>query len=600
MRTSHRSLLLLLLLCSGVNAQSPDFTFQLPSVNGDERVTLTVVFDADVPTAQSWAMGLCTDYSLAIPIDVQRGASMLAISPEVEVYEIVTQGVRAFALLSLLGGTTLPVGSGYEVVDVEYSLVGPVGDVVDVSFCSWVTPPGTPTQVSTGGGPVTPTTVDGSITIIAQDPNPATAPGGGLAGPLPGPGDVVFSVESIEAFEQGTVSVALDNSHPTLSGWSMSLCSDSTLMYPIAVDYTGLLADVAFLDVQIWEDGVTALCIRDFMTVESWPVVSGQELFNVTYSLVGPVGALAPITFCNTLFDPPIETVATSEWVTVVPDTIDGSILIEATDPSPPPPPPPSTGGGGPLPDDEFEFRAGDYTVDPTSGQTDFSIFPVIAGQQTSDAPTVAFSMSIQYDSSLIECVGGDAIGELAALGGTGPAYFDVIQSVGQVDVGVVYDFVGALSIPIGPQGEALVRLDFQTTALASLGTDTPLTWNPVEPANVVIQTIPDQVFPELVNGLVTFDVVSLTEFFRGEINGDGNYDLADTVYLLTHLFDTAQPITCVAAADGNGDGGLDISDPVYFLSHLFSFGSAPAAPYPDCGVDPVTTLSCVSFSACP
>ena len=51
-----------------------------------------------------------------------------------------------------------------------------------------------------------------------------------------------------------------------------------------------------------------------------------------------------------------------------------------------------------------------------------------------------------------------------------------------------------------------------------------------------------------------------------------------------------------------NGDDDVNITDPVSLLNFLFSDGSAPAAPYPDCGpgmlpADP--ELGCANPPAC-
>ncbi|MCA8959187.1 MAG: hypothetical protein KDC38_01690, partial [Planctomycetes bacterium] len=376
---------------SGWGQPSPDYTYRLPDVQGSERVTLTATLDVLGSDTVSWECGICVDPSLAIPTFVGEGADIPAIDPDAAFYEIVPGGVRSLVLMNLVGFAVLPAGMDYEVLDVEYSLIGPVGASVGVTFCELSGAFPANNEIGTASGAVfEPTTVDGSIEILAQDPNPPVPPTGG---PLPNPGDVVFTVENVNGSEEATVSVLLDNSHPTLSAWSMSLCTDPSLVYPIAVDSQGLLASGAdnYL-VEIWEEGVTAWAIYHYPVMEYWPIVSAAELFNVTYALVGPVGTTAPIEFCDTLFSPPIQTVATSEFLTFIPDTVNGSITIDATDPSPPPPPPPSPTGVT-VPDDDFEFRAGDHIIDLSSGALGFSIRPVVATLSTAPAPTTGFGM---------------------------------------------------------------------------------------------------------------------------------------------------------------------------------------------------------------
>jgi hypothetical protein len=76
-------------------------------------------------------------------------------------------------------------------------------------------------------------------------------------------------------------------------------------------------------------------------------------------------------------------------------------------------------------------------------------------------------------------------------------------------------------------------------------------------------------------------------EFRRGDANGDGTFDLADSVSVLACLFLGHSCSTCPDAADANDDGTLDIGDGVFGLSYLFLGGAAPPAPGPfACGRD--------------
>ncbi|MFQ5653553.1 MAG: dockerin type I repeat-containing protein [Planctomycetota bacterium] len=94
--------------------------------------------------------------------------------------------------------------------------------------------------------------------------------------------------------------------------------------------------------------------------------------------------------------------------------------------------------------------------------------------------------------------------------------------------------------------------------------------------------------------------------FSRGDCNTDGTANIADPIFLLTHLFvPGGSPPACADACDGNDDGSLNIADAVYLLSFLFVPGAPPPpSPSPDdCDVDPtLDTLSCETFngSQCP
>ena len=77
-------------------------------------------------------------------------------------------------------------------------------------------------------------------------------------------------------------------------------------------------------------------------------------------------------------------------------------------------------------------------------------------------------------------------------------------------------------------------------------------------------------------------------EFFRrGDVNADGNFDVADPVGLIDYLFGGGPEPSCPDAADGNDDGKLEISDAVTMLVILFGRGGTLPPPYRSCGSDP-------------
>lgn len=94
-------------------------------------------------------------------------------------------------------------------------------------------------------------------------------------------------------------------------------------------------------------------------------------------------------------------------------------------------------------------------------------------------------------------------------------------------------------------------------------------------------------------------------QFNRGDTNGDGGFDIADMVNLLTFLFPAGSPfdLLCDDAADTNDDGMLNIADAINGLGVLFP-GGTPAvvpAPFGSCGTDPTAdSLDCASFPPCP
>lgn len=94
-------------------------------------------------------------------------------------------------------------------------------------------------------------------------------------------------------------------------------------------------------------------------------------------------------------------------------------------------------------------------------------------------------------------------------------------------------------------------------------------------------------------------DVVLPTRFLRGDADGNGQIELADSVTVLSNLFLGTKELGCVDAADANDDGQLAISDAVHTLGFLFLGGVRMPAPFPICGEDPTSDgLGCAQPSA--
>ncbi|MCI0635307.1 MAG: hypothetical protein L0206_15550, partial [Actinobacteria bacterium] len=74
--------------------------------------------------------------------------------------------------------------------------------------------------------------------------------------------------------------------------------------------------------------------------------------------------------------------------------------------------------------------------------------------------------------------------------------------------------------------------------------------------------------------------------FLRGDVNGDGSVDIADSVRALDALFSPAGRLDCEDAADVNDDGLIDVSDVVFALLALLGAGEPPAPGPLSCGGD--------------
>jgi hypothetical protein len=113
--------------------------------------------------------------------------------------------------------------------------------------------------------------------------------------------------------------------------------------------------------------------------------------------------------------------------------------------------------------------------------------------------------------------------------------------------------------------------------------------------ATNLIDPAQDQLDQSDTNGLQdVFESRLKPEFRRGDANGEGNVEIADSVFIYNYLFSNGLRPECMDAADANNSGGLNLSDVQYITNFLFQGGPAPPPPFPGCGFDPTDDcLSC-------
>jgi len=91
-----------------------------------------------------------------------------------------------------------------------------------------------------------------------------------------------------------------------------------------------------------------------------------------------------------------------------------------------------------------------------------------------------------------------------------------------------------------------------------------------------------------------SYDVgIPQSNFRRGDVNDDGDRNIADAVGALSYLFGGGTAPGCLDSVDCNDDGTNDISDAVSLLDYLFQSGTQPPDPF-ECGPDPTDDpISC-------
>ncbi|HAK97580.1 MAG TPA: hypothetical protein DCM87_21960 [Planctomycetes bacterium] len=90
------------------------------------------------------------------------------------------------------------------------------------------------------------------------------------------------------------------------------------------------------------------------------------------------------------------------------------------------------------------------------------------------------------------------------------------------------------------------------------------------------------------------------SRFVRGDANGSATTDIADAIFLLSHLFAAGPAPSCRDAGDANDDEKLDIADAIALLSHLFASAGPLPPPFGACGEDLTeSSLECLRYGPC-
>ena len=85
-----------------------------------------------------------------------------------------------------------------------------------------------------------------------------------------------------------------------------------------------------------------------------------------------------------------------------------------------------------------------------------------------------------------------------------------------------------------------------------------------------------------------------------GDANASAALDIADAIFLLSHLFAQGPAPDCADAADANDDERLDIADAVKILGHLFASEGPLPPPFGSCGIESAEdALDCRAFKPC-
>lgn len=384
-----------------------------------------------------------------------------------------------------------------------------------------------------------------------------------------------------------------------VAGWSFGVCHDQAhLELTDAVD--GATTEVVnlgsppdFDQINLFDEGYNVGVVISFLGMAVLAPGTDYELTVATYTMLGDPGTDSAMALCGTLGSPAVSVVLVVNGQSVVPDTADGV----------------ATSIAGPM--GGFVYTAPSATVNynEADGLGSFDANVAIREELTT-SDTQGFSAGLMSDASLLTPTDIVATGELADLaGGAGPDFFGPAVLADGLTCGTVYSFLSTEVIVFDAPKEVLtVSYDLNAATLMGVvgSQDTNLTFvdtlgaPPVSNVVVVNGQSEPVVGEDGVITLVGEMGAVLAQFISGECNGEGDFDIADGVFLLNFLHTSGPAPTCEASCDANGDGALDNADAVMSFEYLFIGGAPPAAPWPDCGTRAGVLEADCDFAGCP
>ncbi len=408
-----------------------------------------------------------------------------------------------------------------------------------------------------------------------------------------------------EGGTEATVTVYLTNEGAPLDGWQWGVCDDDLVTISDGDVAEG--AALAALRFSVHEIGVapggwTASALLDRAAGEMLPAGTDHEMYLATYALDS--SGSAALGFGDGLGVPEVSVQVSVDGMESQPATTDGSIDI-ALDPA------------------EFTFTVDTPVVyyDPDRLADPVTFFVTLVIEENPENPGLptdsqAFVMALAHDGAVLDALDIQPTPLLATVNHGGlPQLFALgVDPNYGMDDGVyaapIYSRMGGVYLAFdGPT--AVLEVEYEVLAPELLegntcGFETALRWsNELGVIDLINSVVAGGVsyFPRLIDEHVRFVPVLTESFQRGDCNDDGRIDIADGIFLLRHLFGTAEGAgaapTCDASCDVDAREGLGLADATGLFDYLFQDGAAPAAPFPECGVVDPSLEECKAQESC-
>ena len=309
-------ILMIVWLAGMTSASGQAYLLSVSEASGAPGTSVSISVDLDINgaagglPADGWSFGLCSNDAEITPTQALMGSAVTPLSPDfVSVDVTVAGGLTVGVVIRLLPpAVTLPLGTGQELLVVDYDLNGSVGTTSLITVCSTLgTPPIEALIVATpaNSGPLefTPSTTIGSISI--EDPSPTAT----------------FEIATVQPAAGGTATIPVTLSHQTsegVVGFSFGLTWNSSELVGTSFNIGSDLAAIrggqgpVFFGVNLIPAGGTGLTLgmlTDFnVPPQMLPVGNDLEVGLLTATVLPPFtpAATLPIDFTQSLGSPPI------------------------------------------------------------------------------------------------------------------------------------------------------------------------------------------------------------------------------------------------------------------------------------------------------
>ena len=314
--------LLTTVLMSGfVHSQDRDILVKMSDGQafGGGSLNQSILLDNAQPGGiQGWSMGVCNDSSSLIPFDSALGADAAIVkngaAPDFETMNLTDDAVTQGVVICFTGCATLNEVTDFELLQIDYTVVGEVGSSSQLQFCSYGSPLVTTVMVIDSES-IVPTKQDSTIEILS--PNFLTlGTGMGVVG------------------QTAELPVSLTTERP-IDGLSIAVGFDQSLLTFNGATAAGVAADADFVEVSgTAEPGTLGVgLVMSFSLSEEIPIGDDQQVLSLEFGVANDLGGqpaplTTPVGFITSSGSPPITNRIVDGSYSETPNLVDGSIEL--------------------------------------------------------------------------------------------------------------------------------------------------------------------------------------------------------------------------------------------------------------------------------